>query len=148
MSRGHEFQQGGLGDLPLDLETGHRTVNPVQVRPETQRPVALPGRATRPDREARQRVSFIPWNFQTIAGAKQYLGANDQRHYLLVQNNSAANLWLGFGTESGNGMGVLIVSGGSGEWYTSMFGPDAYGPVNSLYFWAAAAGGIFTVLEG
>lgn len=148
MKGGHEFQRGGLGDLPLDLETGHRAINPVQTRAGQARQVPSPAVQARTDRGPRRRVNFIPWNFQTIAGVKQFLNANENRSYLLVQNNSAANLWLGFGTESGNGMGVLIVSGGSGEWYTSMFGPDAYGPVNSLYFWAAAAGGIFTVLEG
>jgi hypothetical protein len=145
---GHEFQQGGLGDLPLDLETGHRATNPVQVRAGQARPVQRQDLRARADRGPRQRVALKPWNFQTIAGVKQYLNASETRCYLLVQNNSAASLWMNFGIEAGNGIGIEIVSGGSGEWYASMFGPDAYGPVNSLYFWAAAAGGIFTVVEG
>lgn len=149
MKGGHEFQrQGGLGDLPLDLETGTRATFPVpavsrqgarQMRP-AQRAPGVRGEPVR--------MAFVPWNFQTVAGSKQFLNANATRRYLLVQNNSAADLWLNFGMDAGLGIGVRILAGGSGEWYAAMFGDDVYGPVNSLYFWAAAAGGIFTVLEG
>ena len=126
MSRGHEFQgQGGLGDLPLDLETGHRAKNPAQPAPgqgQGQRQSRAGLRARLGDPAPASRVAFMPWIFKTIAGSKQYLNVNEYRRYLLVQNNSAADLWINFGADAGNGIGLVVVSGGSAEWYAAMFG--------------------------
>lgn len=148
MKGGHEFQrQGGLGDLPLDLETGTRATFPVPMAPGQRARQVRPGQHARSEPASVDRVGLTLWNFQTVAGSKQFLNANATRRYLLVQNNSAADLWMGLGTDAGLGIGILIVAGGSAEWYAAMFGAE-YGPINALYFWAAAAGGIFTVLEG
>lgn len=144
MRRNREFIER-LGDLPADLQTKHDRHMPVAV---TRRDPRMSQGAARPGQQpALVPVRLASWHFVTVAASKQYLSARENRRYLLIQNNSAADLWANYSADAGNSVGIKIVSGGSQELWASMFGDGVTGPGNALYVWAAAAGGVFTVLE-
>lgn len=134
-----------LGDLPPDLGTEHGVQLRAGVPPVTSRQArSVPGGRLLPPGAPRSlglTVRFIPWHFATIAGSKQFLSANDNRRYLLAQNNTGADLWMNFDSAAAVGTGILLTSGWSAEWTLVI-------PSNALHFYAAAAGGAFTVLEG
>lgn len=133
-----------LGGLPADLRTGHGAVImpqlPVQAATARARAALQNRTGTSPDAGTVRGARLLPWTFKTIAGSRQFINARDPRYYLLIQNNSAADLWVNFDADAAVGLGIKIVSGGSAEWYY-------FCPYNALYFWAAAAGGAFVVLE-
>jgi hypothetical protein len=138
---------GRLGDLPADLQTHHgRQLTPANLPPPPATPGADARRFPQPMPPGAQAfiatgARVFPWSFQTIVGSKQYLNANDHRRYLLVQNNTGADLWMNLDAHADVGLGIKIVTGGSGEWYY-------FSLYNALYFWAAADGGSFSVWEG
>lgn len=132
----------GLGDLPADLQTHHgRHLEPVR-----HNGLPAPGRMSQSGQApggatAGGPLSLFPFSFVAIAGSKQYLNTNDRRRYLGVQNNTGADLWMNLNAEAAVGTSIKITDGWFAEWFVWV-------PSNALFFYSAAGGGAFTVLEG
>src|SRR4030067_15199 len=146
MKRSREFSERmHLGDLPADLGTEHGVQLRAGVPAVTRRQVqgAPGGRLLPPGAPPSygRTVRFIPWRFATVAGSQQFLSTNDNRHYLLSQNNTGADLWMNFDSAAGVGIGIKLPDGWSAEWTLVI-------PSHALHFYAVAAGGAFTVPEG
>ena len=86
------------------------------------------------------RASFTTTPAVTVAGSAVFLASNPKRRYLLIQNNSAANIGIGFNA-AGSALTLQLTAGLGFEWYGTV-------PTDSINVWAAAAGGAFVLVEG
>lgn len=87
----------------------------------------------------------LPASTLTIAAANtsQQVFANQKRSYLLVQNNSDTDMWLGIGVTPSVGTGIRLLANGGGYVAENEFIPS--GAVNII---CSAAGKSFYALQG
>ena len=79
----------------------------------------------------------------TAANTSQQVFANQKRSYLLVQNNSDTDMWLGIGAVPTIGTGIRLPANGGG--YVAEDGFIPSGQVNII---CSAAGKSFYALQG
>jgi hypothetical protein len=77
------------------------------------------------------------------ANTSQQVFANQKRSYLLVQNTSDTDMWLGIGVTPSVGTGIRLVAGGGG--YVAEDGFIPSGQVNII---CSATGKSFYALQG
>lgn len=132
-----------LGDLPADLGTRHGA----HLDPQAALAAAvvrafqvMPGQSLATSSLAPLTLRFKPFSFIAEAGSSQYLTVNERRRYLLLQNNTGADVWLNLDSAAAVGRGIKIVTGGSAEWYRVI-------PSNAIMIFSAAGGGSFSLWE-
>ncbi len=126
-----------MGDLPRDRESQDREI----VGPESGS-IAL--------RKMQKEIARKPPPFNNMVfinsgrtigvTSKQVLQDNPGRQYILVQNNSGGNIFIGFGTKADTINGVKIVPGGNYEPYLA--------PRSSIHVIASGANSNVVVVEG
>jgi hypothetical protein len=79
----------------------------------------------------------------TAANTSQQVFANQKRSYLLVQNNSDTDMWLGIGVVPTVGTGIRLLANGGG--YVAEDGFIPSGAVNII---CSVAGKTFYALQG
>jgi hypothetical protein len=79
----------------------------------------------------------------TTAATSQQVFANTKRSYLLVQNTSDTDMWLGVGVTPSVGTGIRLLAGGGG--YVAEEGFIPSGVVNII---CSAGGKTFYALQG
>lgn len=82
-------------------------------------------------------VSFVQFSFNVTANTVRQIAPQMlNRKYLLIQNNSGTNLFVGIGTEIDGTNGLLIPANGYYEPYTA--------PTNSIFVFSAVdSNGVF-----
>jgi hypothetical protein len=79
----------------------------------------------------------------TTANTSQQVFGNQKRSYLLVQNNSDTDMWLGIGSTPSVNNGIRLLAGGGGYVAEDEFVPS--GAVNIL---CSVSGKAFYALQG
>lgn len=127
--RRHEFeQQHEFGDLPNDIRTDHNKVVPW--RPEDP-----------PRQRAGRGVQFRTMFKAVQTASKEFLPANPNREYLLIQNNSAtATVYVNFDNAADSLVSIPIAPNG--------FYEPLRVPINSIHMSATVANTGVVLVEG
>jgi hypothetical protein len=88
-------------------------------------------------------VTTAPSVTITTANLPQQLFGDVKRNYLLVQNNSDTDMWLGIGATPSVGSGIKLAAGGGAYVAEDDFIPS--GPVSII---CASAGKAFYAIQG
>jgi hypothetical protein len=83
---------------------------------------------------------FINAGYSVGTESQQIVPANSGRNYLLIQNKSAGDIYVSFGSGADNFNGIVIASGGFYEPYIV--------PSSSIHVKAAAASSNVVLVEG
>jgi len=132
-------QQTGLGELGLD----HRRE---EANLRVSRPVLMdPGAGMIGDWINRYTQSNFP--FTTDGTSQRIIPSNPLRTYLLIQNKSAADMFVNFGQNATTYTGVLIIAGGNYELIGGATG-GAHCPADDVYVLGSAAALEGVITEG
>jgi len=141
-----------LGDLPDDIGSDHNQLidapaNVVSTTPagkRKKRTVSVPiwvrwlAEALIPNLSPA--LNFIARPFSTEADSFELAIAKKNRRYFLIQNNSAANIYINFDQDASKNQGIKIVPGGAYE--------PLRVPKNSVYVIGDTAGLLGFLVEG
>lgn len=119
------YQNRGLGDLPDNVTGEKHSPEPVGPRFDA---LKYP-----------RKSKFTNNGFGLTTVSKQVLSSNNKRLYLLVQNNSVADVRIAFGKKADTFSGILIPAGGYYEPYVC--------PTDAVFALSTAAANI-VVVEG
>lgn len=81
----------------------------------------------------------------TDTASHQIIATNNDRGYLLIQNNHAtADLWVNFGIDAVTHQPSIYVPAG----VTMVWGDGGYMPIQAVFMIATAVGATYTIKEG
>lgn len=119
----------GFADLPPDILPPDPDHDPSRSLPDT------PARAL----PVARRANMFSLPTTAELASNEILPANPRRAYLIIQNRSAASVYVNFG-QSASAAYLEIIAGGSYE--------PLVAPVNSVHVVGAAGGQSIVVIEG